>query len=137
MDTYLSEENIYQRLKEKYQQYGKLIVAYDFDETVYNNFKTKDTQFDMVTDLIKRCRPYSTLIVFTARNINDKNDYELVNKYLKDNNIPFDYINSDYNGIIPFGRKIYYNILLDDKAGLPSAYRVLNRLIEELEKGIF
>jgi hypothetical protein len=26
-------------------------------------------------------------------------------------------------------RKIYYNILLDDRAGLPSAFRILSRVV--------
>ena len=36
MDYYLDEENAYQRLLNEYQQYGSLVVAFDFDNTVYD-----------------------------------------------------------------------------------------------------
>lgn len=135
MDFYLDDKNVYKRLQDRYKKYGNLIVAYDFDDTVYNLYQD-DKSFGMVIDLIRRCKKCSTLIVFTARDIRNRNDYNTVVKYLNENNIPYDYINSDFNGIVPFGRKIYYNILLDDKAGLSSAYNVLNMVVNDIEKGI-
>lgn len=53
-------------------------------------------------------------------------------KYLVENNIPFDAINETPD-FIPFkGRKVYYNILLDDRAGLSSAVEQLTRVIYQI-----
>ena len=50
---------------------------------------------------------------------------EFVEGYLRENNIPYDSINEDPAFIKIPGKKVYYNILLDDRAGLPSAYKAL------------
>ncbi|MNG35477.1 hypothetical protein D3C84_1222210 [compost metagenome] len=50
--------------------------------------------------------------------------------YMNENKIPFDSIN-DLPSYIPFkGKKLYYNILLDDRAGLNSAYFCLKNALE-------
>lgn len=132
MDIYLDDEQVYERLKQDFFNHDKLIVAYDFDNTVYS----KDGSCDMVIDLLKRCRPYAKLILFTARDMADDDVFDEVMDYISENDIPCDYINEN---IIPIdfktGRKIYYNIFLDDRAGLSSAYYALKKLIDEIEGG--
>jgi len=39
MDHYLNSENSYERLRKEFNEYGSLIVAYDFDNTVYDYHK--------------------------------------------------------------------------------------------------
>jgi len=40
---------------------------------------------------------------------------------------------NDTPNFIPFhGRKIYYNILLDDRAGLSSSYNILNTVLNKI-----
>jgi uncharacterized protein (DUF427 family) len=66
------------------------------------------------------------LTVFTSCN-DDR--FPEIKKYLTDHNIPFDSINETPDFIPYKGRKVYYNILLDDRAGLSAAYGILNNLI--------
>ncbi|MEC3148107.1 hypothetical protein, partial [Bacillus thuringiensis] len=72
------------------------------------------------------------LMVYTARR---DSELSFVKKYLEENDIPFDSIN-ETPGFIPFtdGKKLYYNILLDDRAGLPSAYRCLLNAVTYMDE---
>ena len=67
------------------------------------------------------------MIVFTA---NDDEDF--VKKYCNENKIPFDAINENPPFFKFKSRKIYYNILVDDRAGLREAYDHLEKLIHHL-----
>ncbi|HDR7922283.1 hypothetical protein [Bacillus paranthracis] len=123
MDLYLYEENVTERLIREWKKYGSLVVAYDFDNTVYDYHK-EGHSYECVIQLLREAKKLNAyLMVYTARR-----DSELffVKEYLEENNIPFDSINETPD-FIPFSdeKKLYYNILLDDRAGLPSAYRCL------------
>lgn len=131
MDFYLDENNQTSRLIKEWNEYGKIIIAYDFDDTVYDYHK-KGRTFQNVINLLQECKKQGAyFIVFTAC---DKNKFDFIKKYLKINNIPFDKIN-EQAPFVPFsGRKIYYNILLDDRAGLPSSYRTLKDALTVIKK---
>lgn len=127
MDFYLSEENVTERLITEWEKYGSIVIAYDFDNTIYD-YHQVGHKYDCVVDLLKKCKEAGAyLILFTARR-DDEMDF--VKNYLKANDIPYDSINEDPVFITKPGRKVYYNILLDDRAGLPSAYRSLKEAYE-------
>ncbi|MFI8677541.1 hypothetical protein [Bacillus thuringiensis] len=123
MDLYLYEENVTERLIREWKKYGSLVVAYDFDNTVYDYHK-EGHSYEYVIQLLREAKKLNAyLMVYTARR---DRELSFVKEYLEENNIPFDSINETPD-FIPFsdGKKLYYNILLDDRAGLPSAYRCL------------
>lgn len=125
-DFYLDEENAYQRLKEEYETYHTLIVAYDFDNTVFD-YNKKGIKFQDVINLLNVCKEVGChLAVFTS---DDEERIPEIKSYLDEHGIPYDSINENHDSIKFNGRKIYYNILLDDRAGLPSAFRVLSRVV--------
>ncbi len=124
-DFYLDEENAYQRLNEEYEKYHTLIVAYDFDNTVFD-YNKKGIEFPDVIGLLKVCKEVGChLAVFTS---DDEERIPEIKAYLDSHGIPYDSINENHDSIKFNGRKIYYNILLDDRAGLPSAFRILSRV---------
>lgn len=129
MDHFLNSKNTVNRLIYEYNTHKSIIVAYDFDNTVYD-YHNKGFKYDDVINLIRECkREGFHLVVFTSCN-DDR--MEFIKNYLVENNIPFDYINETPD-FIPFkGRKIYYNILPDDRAGLSSAYEDLWKLIYDI-----
>jgi len=129
MDFYLSDINCIDRLLDEYNKYGRLIVAYDFDNTVFD-YNSKGITFKDVINLLHRCHQAGFhLIVFTSC---DESRFDDIRKYLKDNHIPFDAINETPE-FIPFkGRKVYYNVLLDDRAGLKSAYVQLSAVVDKV-----
>ncbi|MFJ8528526.1 hypothetical protein [Bacillus sp. NPDC094106] len=135
MDLYLHEENVTARLITEWKKYGSLVVAYDFDNTVYDYHKEGHSYDDVIRLLRESKKLNAYLMVYTAR---QDSELSFVKGYLEENDIPFDSIN-ETPGFIPFteGKKLYYNILLDDRAGLPSAYRCLLNAVtymDELQK---
>ena len=83
----------------------------------------------MVKDLIRKYKNYAYFIVFTS---SESNRYDEIKEILEKENLPYDSINEDAP-FIPFkGRKVYYNILLDDRAGLNQTYNELLRLYNEV-----
>lgn len=130
-DPYIYTHNAAERLYSEYKKYGSIIIAFDFDYTVHN-FKDEQWHYDGVINLLRAWQPYAKLVVFTA---SAEERYPYIEKYLRDNDIPFDYINED---ILPPekhtpARKIYYNILLDDRAGLGNAFSILREVYNRLE----
>ena len=129
---FLNTENFLNRLNEYYEKYGQIIVAYDFDDTIYDCRKF-GRDYSEIIELIQRLKDFAYLIVFTAR---PENEYGLVKAFLEKNNIPYNSINEDAPQI-PLERrcrKVYYHILLDDKAGLLMPYETLLEFLKIHEK---
>ncbi len=122
-DRYLSDKYAFNRLLKEYKKYGQIIVAYDFDGTVHD-FHKEGLGFRIVPQLLRECKELgiAKFIVFTAR---EEKDYGYIRDYLNKMDIPFDTINENILDLEKQGNKLYYNILLDDRAGLKSAYDVL------------
>ena len=122
---------LYNRLKEAYLEHDRLIIAYDIDDTV-RPYKSKSCE--ETKKLIRRAKevlnPY--FIIYTANPHNEKNI-----QFLNDENLPFDAINENVPEIGRYGDglKIYYNLFLDDKAGLAEAYEALDKLCPRVEAG--
>ena len=128
MDQYLNTDNTYQRLLNEYEKYDSIVVAYDFDNTVYDFHKVGNTYTDVI-GLLRKLKAISCyLIIFTANE-----DQDFVKNYCKEKNIPYDAINQNPPFYSSEARKIYYNILLDDRAGLKEAYDILNRLVNHIK----
>ena len=126
-DRYLNDEETYNRLMIEYKKYDSLYVAFDFDNTVYDYHKTGDT-FPKLEELLIKCRRFNMkLILFTA---NEGEKLPEIINYCKERGYEPDYIND--NPMFPT-RKPYYNILLDDRAGLKSSYDILSKLLFQIE----
>ena len=128
IDEYLDKEKSYNRLKDEFNLHKKLIIAYDLDSTVFDYHHTNDSFF-MFKILILKYNYYSYFFVFFS---SYPEIYDKIKKILEKENLPYDSINEDAP-FIPFkGRKVYYNILLDDRAGLNQTYNELLRLYNEV-----
>lgn len=127
VDKYLDVENSYARLKKEFLENDKLIIAYDLDSTVYDYHHTGGS-FEMVKDIIRKFKDYAYFIVFTC---SESDRFPEIKEILEKENIPYDAINEDAPFINFTGRKMYYNIFLDDRAGLKQTYDELNRLYDE------
>ena len=129
MDPFLNQNLCIHRLVEEYEQHKTLIIAYDFDNTVYD-YHNKGYVFRDVINALRECKRQGfILIVFTSCNDDRMDD---IKAYLNKEEIPYDYINETPD-FIPFkGRKVYYNLLLDDRAGLPSAFDQLQSILAHI-----
>lgn len=121
------EFDFYNRLKQDYLVHKSLFVAFDYDNTVFD-YHNQGIKYDVVIDLLRICKSYGfTLILFTG---NEGEKLEIIKEDLKNRKIPFDLINE--NPLMKT-RKPYYNILLDDRAGLKESYNNLIKLIGEIQ----
>lgn len=78
-----------------------------------------------------RWEKYSEVIIFTG---NGEDKYEMIEQYLKDNNIKYKGVNCD-SSVAFSGRKIYANAYIDDRGGSIQIYNELLTLIEKIENG--
>ena len=130
-DYYLGEINCFRRLQDEYKKYGKLIIAVDWDDTLYNYHKVKGRTYNDVINLLRRWKEKAQIIIFTGAGIER---FEEIENYCIKENIPYHGINCD-SSIKTGGRKLYANVYLDDRAGLPLVYSHLVAIIEKIEKG--
>lgn len=128
-DPYLDKGAVVFRLLDEYSRYGNLIVAVDFDHTI-NDYNNQGTTYPEVVRLLKRCNEMNfRIVVWTARS---EDDYDFIKESFKKNGVEIEAINE--NLLEQFDtRKIYYNILLDDRAGLKSTVDDLNTVIDMIE----
>lgn len=125
MDEYLVPNASFLRLVGEYKKYGSIVVAYDLDNTVLDFHKKGETYFH-VMQLIRDLKGIGCyLICFTANS-----DKDAISNYLVNNNIPYDSINENPPFFKSDARKIYFNALLDDRAGLIQVYQELSLLVK-------
>lgn len=130
MDEYLKHNASFLRLLEEYKKYKGLVIGCDFDGTLFDYHK-KGTTYDMVIELLRELQKLGgiKIVIWTAAE-----DLNKVEKYLLENNIPFDGINS--GGIkLPWeSKKPFFSVLIDDRAGLIQVYSELKLLVEIINK---
>ena len=127
-DEYLVANASYLRLLSEYDKYGSIEVAFDFDNTVYD-FHKKGVSYYQMIQLLKDLKSIGcNLTCFTANE-----DDAFIKKFLEDNRIPFDRINENPSFFVSNSRKIYFNALLDDRAGLIQVYQELNLLVQTVK----
>lgn len=100
------------RLLEEYHKYGKLIVAFDFDNTIFDYHNTGG-DYSCVIELLKECSLLGfEMILFTT------DDYKIMATIcmrLGIANITSNTPNIS-SSIFSKSKKPYYNILLDDRS---------------------
>ena len=128
---YLSDIACVFRLVDEYKKHGSLVIAYDFDNCVYD-YHSKGHNYSEVIELLREAKRLNCyMIVFTT-----ERDLEKVRDFLNTNKIPFDSINENPPFFKSDARKIYFNLLLDDRAGLFSAYTQLKEVINIIKNKI-
>ena len=129
-DPFMNREIVKDRLRNEYKKYGQLIIAYDFDYTVHS-YREETWTYEFVMTLLREWRPYAKFVVFTASPITR---YAYIKTYLKTHNLPYDKVNEEVFER-QRSRKIYYNVFLDDRAGLGETAEILTELLNEIKDG--
>lgn len=132
-DPYMSRQRLKYRLRDELAKYGKLIIAVDFDDTVYDTHKNGWAYWGVIDTLKawqKTGKAY--IICWTA---SDTDRYHLIYEYFRNAGIELDNINANAPWMEPKGPKIYANIYLDDRScGLQEGITILNELLQEMEQ---
>lgn len=127
-DPYTNEDRLYKRLKEEFEKHGKLIIAVDFDDTVFNTHNNPGWTYTGVVETLLRWQENAEIICWTA-SLPDR--YEFIRGVFNAHGIQLSGININAPGIEPRGPKIYANIYLDDRScGLEQALHCLNLLAD-------
>jgi len=144
IDRYFSTKEAAYRLVRDFYKHNNIIIAVDFDNTIYN-FMSRGYSISVIELLRKIAGKWHgtseiyprkvdsrfTIVLFTARE--DEKLIEAIKVCEHDLNIRIDYVNESPT-VIPFKtRKPFYNILLDDKAGLGQAYKVLIKFLKIID----
>lgn len=118
-DRYLDLNEGVKRLVSDYKKHGNLFVAFDFDNTVFDYFTQGDT-YPKIEGLLCFLKKIGfKLILFTG---NEGAKLDDIVEYCNERGYRPDYVNESP---VMKTTKPYYNILLDDRAGLNDAYQTL------------
>jgi len=122
IDPYINDLNCIKRLISEWVKHKSLIIAYDYDNTVFD-YHNLGYEFSGLIKLLRECKKYGgKFIVYSCSPVDRYGDMK---SYLNSNDIPFDTINENIIELHGGNGKLFYNIFLDDRAGLKSAYSIL------------
>lgn len=128
---YMDDLVIIKRLIREWITHDSLIIAYDYDNTVYD-YHNVGCDFTRIIDLLNECKNYGgKFIVYSCSP--ESRHLDMIN-YLNKHNIPFDSINENIITLHGGEGKLFYNILLDDRAGLRLSYEYLNTALMVMKK---
>jgi hypothetical protein len=129
-DPYTDTEVCIRRLVDQHARTPRLILAVDFDDTIFD-FHKKGHQYDRAITAVRAAQNAGFyIIIFTASR---PDRYDFIRSHCESIDIFPDTINR--NAIeSPFGNegKIFYNIFLDDRAGLGQSLDILEGLLSRI-----
>lgn len=132
-DPYLSTNRCVARMFREWQKHPRQIICVDYDDTCDDFHRKEGHTHEKVLALVRRAQAHNFYIVVWTASIPER--YPMMISYLAERGITVDSINK--NPIdLPFGNwgKIYYNILLDDRAGLQQACDTLEKTLDLIDQ---
>lgn len=120
-----------ERLVKEWLEYGSIVLAVDFDDTIFHWRHRTEKECKETLDLVKWCKVIGAYIMVHTCSDNDR--HEEITEYCKSNGLHIDSINK--NPIdMPYGTegKPYYNWQLCDRSGLSYAQEVLEEAVKEV-----
>lgn len=114
------------RLCQELDTHKKLVIGFDFDNTIFD-VHNKGGDYSQVISVLQRCKELGwTLCLYTAELHEDWLKWKV--DYCKHFGIEPDYVNE--SPLIKGTKKPFFNLLLDDRAGLEEAYTLLIKVID-------
>lgn len=118
-DPYFNSILTVERLVKEFKEHNGLIIGFDFDDTVFD-FHGKGYKYPKLITLLQEAHSMGCTLVCHTGNPNENQVFNTIKEmgiiYLRESPIMF-------------GKKPYFNILLDDRAGLHSAYLILKETL--------
>ena len=115
------------RLIEEYEKYHNLIIGFDFDNTICG---LNNESISKVILLLQECKKLEfTLCLYTISTSEEWLAWKV--KYCEYFGISPDYIND--SPVLRGDRKPFFNILLDDRAGLNEACACLETVVNYIQ----
>lgn len=118
-------DKLYDRLVEEYDKHKKLVIGFDFDNTIFD-VHNKGYDVSYVIKLLKQAKELGFILcLHTAELRDDWLEWKV--KYCEHYGIKPDYVNE--SPLLPGTKKPFFNLLIDDRAGLNEACNLLNNII--------
>lgn len=118
-------DKLYDRLVEEYDKHNKLVIGFDFDNTIFD-VHNKGYDVSEVIKLLKQAKELGFILcLYTAELRDDWLKWKI--KYCEHFGIKPDYVNE--SPLLPGTKKPFFNLLIDDRAGLNEACNLLNNII--------
>ena len=125
-DPFFDTNLCVQKLFEQYKRHKNILIAVDYDDTLHDYHK-KGYAFPKVVEILRECSELGlTIILYTGNE-----DIEGALAYLKEQGIRVDHVNC--SPIESHKKKPYFNILLDNNAGLGQAYEILRIVVDKIK----
>lgn len=113
------------RLVSELNTHGSLVIGFDFDNTIFDVHNNGGNYKDII-DALKDCKDRGwTLCLYTSEL--DENWLKWKIDYCKHFGIAPDYVNE--SPLLKGTKKPFFSLLLDDRAGLQSAYLILKSIL--------
>ena len=114
-----------ERLINEYETHGKLVVGFDFDNTIFDCHNNGCNYSDII-DLLRECKKLGFVLCLYTSEFN-QGWLKWKIEYCKHFGIEPDYTNE--SPLLQGTKKPFFSILLDDRAGLESAYLTLKAVV--------
>ena len=115
------------RLIEEYKKYHNLIIGFDFDNTICG---LDNESISKVILLLQECKKLGfTLCLYTISASDEWLEWKV--KYCEYFGISPNYVND--SPVLRGNRKPFFNILLDDRAGLNEACACLENVVNYIQ----
>lgn len=126
----------YARLRDEWLNHGGLILAVDFDDTVFP-YKMLDSDsvakcFEVIAAVRKAHHMGCRVVMWTA---SDPDRYDFIRRYMEEHGIRVEAVNQNLPGL-RYGNngKIYANLYMDDRGGLSEALTTLIAVTKEVDR---
>lgn len=126
----IDDKYLLNRLKCEYHKYKKLVIGFDFDNTIFDVHNEGIDCSDIISLLQEAKKIGFILCLYTAELRSDWLDWKV--KYCEHFGIKPDYVNE--SPLLQGTDKPFFNLLLDDRAGLQSAFSILQKVIKYAEE---
>ncbi len=112
------------QLIDVYEKHGKIIIGVDFDDTVFpfNKSVANINRCNEVVEILRELKPYSIICLWSVADAQSL----VYKEHIMDlYGIKPDHVNDSPLNKWGESKKVYFNIQLDDKAGLNETIQVL------------
>lgn len=124
-----SEAKIEDRLLKEYVEHdGRLVIGVDFDNTIFDTHAIGG-DFSCVIEVVRECILRGMVVCLYTSSEEPKDIDRKVSIFTEMFGVKPDYVN--YSPLSPKASKPFFNILLDDRAGLEESWRVLYHILEK------
>lgn len=126
MNNPLVDERLLKHLTESKHIHGRVIIGFDFDDTV-SPLRESHWSLAPVRTALKNAKDAGHFLICVTNNT----DEDHVRKFCKEHGFEPDLINQNFVEEFKSHSKIYCNIYLDDKAALMATTATLNKFLSK------